>query len=313
MMSLKKLDPVLYFNNNTLEKQIEALKKKSQTEEIEKQIKLIESGIYGEQKVLYELMNSHIGMYILHDLNLKFKNLEAQIDFLVMTKKSVFVIECKNMYGNITIDRNGSFIREIDFMGKKNKTGIYNPLTQCERHIELLKAITFEKYSILKKLLFGNKIDDLFIPIVVLANDKTILNDYYAPNEIKKKVIRADFLIQYIKKVDSGKESKYSEKYMKNYCETILNEYQVETKPIELLDLEKNLKNDLELKEKLRKYRLEKSREESVKPFIVFNDKTLEDLIKKKPKTKEELFPIEGLGEYKIEKYGEDLLKIMNY
>lgn len=316
MLSLKKLEPVLYFNNDTLEKQIEILKaKENQSEEIAKQIKLLEYGINGEKKVLYELLNSHIGMYILHDIHLQCKELTAQIDFLIMTKKSVFVIECKNLYGNITIDRNGNFIRETEFNGKKSKTGIYNPLTQCERHIELLKAMTYEKYGVIQKLLFGNKMDEIFTPIVVLANDKSILNDYYAPKEIKKKVIRADALINFIKKVDSTKESIYSPKYMKSYCDALLSKYQIEPKYIEQVEKKEeiqNKKSDAEIREKLKKYRLEKSREENRKPYIIFTDKTLEDLIEKRPKTKKELVNIDGLGEYKIENYGEDILKIIN-
>lgn len=316
MLSLKKLEPILFFNNDTLEKQIELLKTKENTEEITLQIKLLEYGVTGEKKVLYELLNSHIGMYILHDINLKFNDLEAQIDFLIMTEKSVFVIECKNLYGNITIDNHGNFIRETEINGKKTKTGIYNPLTQCERHIGLLKKITYEKYGTIRKLLFGNKLNELFTPIVVLANDKTILNDYYAPKEIKKKVIRADQLINYIKKIESTKESLYSEKYIKNNCEALLK-YQIESKYIEPTSVveepeKSDIKNDEELREKLKKYRLQKSREENNKPYFIFTDKTLEDLIAKRPTTKDELLKVEGLGKYKIEKYGEDILELIN-
>lgn len=316
MLSLKKLEPVLFFNNDTLEKQIELLKTKENTEEITQQIKLLEYGVAGEKKVLYELLNSHIGMFILHDININFNDLNAQIDFLVMTEKSVFIIECKNLYGNITIDNNGNFIREAEINGKKSKNGIYNPLTQCERHIGLLKKITYEKYGTIRKLLFGNKLDDLFTPIVVLANDKTILNDYYAPKEIKKKVIRADQLVNYIRKIDSTKENLYSEKYIKNYCEALLN-YQIESKYIEPVNLKENQvpnneKSDTELRNNLKNYRLQKSREENNKPYFIFNDKTLEDLIRKRPKTKEELLNVEGLGKYKTEKYGEDILKLIN-
>lgn len=316
LLSLKKWEPILFLDNHTLEKQLEELKNKenSQSEEVQKQIKFFEYGTIGEKRVLYELLNSHIGMYILHDINIKFGDLEAQIDFLIMTEKSVFVIECKNLYGNITIDSKGNFIRETEINGKKTKTGIYNPLTQCERHIGLLKNITYEKYGAFQKLIFGNKLDQLFTPIVVLANDKTILNDYYAPKNIKEKVIRADQLVNYIKEKDNLKKTLYSKKDIQSYCENLLK-YQIESKYMEVSinkDCEENnSKNDFELREELKSYRLKKCKEENNRPYFIFNDRTLTDLIKKKPLTDEELIKIEGFGQYKIEKYGEDILNII--
>lgn len=316
LLSLKKWEPVLFLDNHTLEHQLEELENQenNQSEEIKKQIKFFEYGITGEKKVLYELLNSHIGMYILHDINIKFGDLEAQIDFLIMTEKSVFVIECKNLYGNISIDNKGNFIRETEINGKKTKTGIYNPLTQCERHIGLLKNITYEKYGAFQKLIFGNKLDQLFTPIVVLANDKTILNDYYAPRNIKEKVVRADQLVNYIKKKENLRKILYTKKDIQNYCENLLR-YQIASKymenSIKLNCKEIDNKNDLELREELKSYRLKKCKEEHNKPYFIFNDKTLEDLIEKKPFTDKELIKIEGFGQYKIEKYGKDILNII--
>lgn len=316
LLTLKKWEPVLFLDNHTLEKQLEDLENKenNQSEEIKKQIKYFEYGIAGEKKVLYELLNSHIGMYILHDITIKFRDLEAQIDFLAMTEKSVYIIECKNLFGNITIDNKGNFIRETEINGKKTKTGIYNPLTQCDRHIGLLKSITYEKYDIIRKFFWGNKIDQLFTPVVVLANDKTILNDYYAPSKIKEKVVRADQLINYIKKRENVKKSLYTKKDIQSYCENLLK-YQIESKYTQTFandTCHENInQNNLLLKEKLKSYRLKKCKEENNRPYFIFNDKTLNNLIEKKPLTNKELMKIEGFGQYKIEKYGEDILNII--
>ena len=43
--------------------------------------------------------------------------------------------------------------------------------------------------------------------IVVLANEKTVLNDKNAPKQIREQIIRADQLISYIKKVDSSDDN----------------------------------------------------------------------------------------------------------
>ena len=46
-------------------------------------------------------------------------------------------------------------------------------------------------------------------------------------------------------------------------------------------------------------YRLNKSREENIKPYYIYNDNQLKDLILKMPKNKEELKLVYGFGEKK--------------
>lgn len=62
---------------------------------------------------------------------------------------------------------------------------------------------------------------------------------------------------------------------------------------------------------KLRQYRWNKSVEESVKPYYIFNNETLEALIKLKPESIEELKKIKGFGPVKSDKYGEDIINII--
>lgn len=59
---------------------------------------------------------------------------------------------------------------------------------------------------------------------------------------------------------------------------------------------------------KLRNLRTEIAREEKVPPYIVFSDKTLTHMCLLKPKTKEEMLKVLGVGEFKFEKYGERFL-----
>ena len=60
--------------------------------------------------------------------------------------------------------------------------------------------------------------------------------------------------------------------------------------------------------EKLRGLRTEIAREEKVPPYIVFSDKTLTHMCIVKPRTKEEMLGVSGVGEFKVEKYGERFL-----
>lgn len=61
--------------------------------------------------------------------------------------------------------------------------------------------------------------------------------------------------------------------------------------------------------EKLRALRMEIAKEEKVPPYIVFSDKTLVHMCLVKPKTKEEMLSVSGVGAFKYEKYGERFLK----
>ncbi len=60
--------------------------------------------------------------------------------------------------------------------------------------------------------------------------------------------------------------------------------------------------------ERLRALRTVIAREENVPPYIVFSDKTLVHMCLIKPKTKEDMLTVSGVGEFKYEKYGERFL-----
>lgn len=68
---------------------------------------------------------------------------------------------------------------------------------------------------------------------------------------------------------------------------------------------------DETLFEKLRTLRLKIAKEEKVPPYIVFSDKTLIHMSVQKPKTREEMLLVSGVGAFKYEKYGERFLEII--
>lgn len=367
---------------------------------IEKELKIATLGELGENNIAFELKNSGIPMYILHDIGLETNELSAQIDYIVVTRKVIFIIECKNLIGNIEINSQGNFIRTYSFNGKFIKEGIYSPITQNERHLEVLKRIKKEsKSNFISKMLFDKYFNDNYKSLVVLANPKTVLNSRYAKKEIKDNVIKADQLINYIKEVNSKsdlislsdkemeeiadrllalhKSSKLSflKKYrelielvdnydVKNDVKTVFNNKEIindssinnaksniinedkssvtnnidksnninniyNTKNINInvninntvinnsignkINNNSDIINDNEnLIKKLKEYRLQMSRAENTKPYIIFSDKQMTNLLEKMPKTKSELKEVSGFGEVKVEKYGDVILKILN-
>ncbi|WP_312636503.1 NERD domain-containing protein [Oscillibacter sp.] len=200
---------------------------KTMASQIEQDIKNLKAGIVGEDRIAFELRNSHIPMFVLHDLYLSHGDLSAQIDFLVITRKRYFVIECKNLYGNIEINNAGDFVRTVTRNGRTHKEGMYSPITQNTRHLELIKQLRGQtKGNILTKALFEKYFYDNYRSVVVLANPNTILNAKYAKKEVKQQVIRADQLIEYIKRVQAepGVENS-SEQEMENLATFFLTQH----------------------------------------------------------------------------------------
>ena len=194
---------IMYKEGNTLQKRVEELTKqiKTATKEakifIEKDIKKYEYAIKGENKIINTLMNSNIPMLILHDLNIAYKDYKVQIDFMIITKRNYYVLECKNTYGNILVDGNGNFFRT--YYGKK--VGIYNPIDKLDRNIDIIKAYLYDHSDFLEKLILNKAYDNFYHGIVVLSNENVVVDMKQAPRDIKKKVVRVDKLIDYQKVV----------------------------------------------------------------------------------------------------------------
>ena len=169
-------------------------------EKIDKEIAVTEAGIFGEDSVLFELKNSGMNLVVIRDLYIQTQDgRSAQIDFFVITPYANVIIECKNLFGNIEINNKGDFIRSFEYKGRKYKEGIYSPITQNERHLEVYKECWETNKGFVSKLIAGKYFADYNKTIVVLANSKTVVNDKFAKKEIKQQVIRADQLINYLK------------------------------------------------------------------------------------------------------------------
>ena len=61
----------------------------------------------------------------------------------------------------------------------------------------------------------------------------------------------------------------------------------------------------------IKEWRKRTAEEENVPPYVIFGDRTIEDLILKKPRTVRELLNVFGIGEIKAEKFGAALLRLV--
>ncbi len=346
----RKIGPVFLKEDSSAQVYVEKLnrlKEKAQGDlklEIEKQIAYAQYGMIGESNIAFELKNSNMDMYVLHDIYLEYDDLSAQIDYIIITRKGVYVIECKNLIGNIEVNNRGEFVRTYELLGRRIKEGIYSPITQNSRHMNILKAVGLSsKTNFVSKMLYEKSFNDYYKSLVVLANPKTVLNIKYATKDIKEQIVRADQLISKIKECDSKvKDTEFTQKNMLDIANSILDKNDTSRsdyarKYEELLQkLETNTDNAMDnsstvdgtdntivkgieitgssredIVKRLKAFRLEQSRKENIPPYYIFNDAQMEAILAKNPKSKEELLQVSGFGNVKVEKYGDFIVSIV--
>lgn len=314
---------------------------------IDRDIAFLKQGLDGEQNVSFELKNSFIPMLCLHDIRLEFNDYVAQMDFIVITHKFIYVLETKKLNGDIEITADGDFIRYFkNNIGKViKKEGIYSPISQNTRHVTILKEM-LTKHGLIRTFPIKSA--------VIIANPKTILNKTKCPKAIQNQLYKYDQLTSLLKReLEKLKdEIPYREKQMFEIAEFLIKndkpiafdnmsryslteddfvtnrqdgatpktvEKTVDKKAIEMQESineapkAKSLVNieDTTVYKALKEYRLNTSRAEGIKPYYIYNNDEMEAIIRVNPKTKEELMKCKGFGEAKIQKYGESIISIL--
>jgi superfamily II DNA helicase RecQ len=90
-----------------------------------------------------------------------------------------------------------------------------------------------------------------------------------------------------------------------NYIEEIENK-KITTEDLILSEREK------EIIAYFKQWRLDKSKEINLPAYTILTNKTIYEIAKKNPSTIEELDNISGIGEHKKNKYGEDIIALLN-
>jgi len=303
-------DTIFLKSDSTLEsdiKKLKALKNSSRNSNIDKDIKLLEYGLMGEKQVAYELKCADIGMYVLHDITLKYQDITAQIDYIIVTKAYIYIVECKNLCGNIAVDNKGEFVRSIKVNNKVYKEAIYSPYNQAKRHLSIIKKNWLETHSNLFTSFHSKHFDNLWYkPLVVLSNFNSILDCKKAPKEIKDHIVRVDNLVEYIKNdINNYDRDLYTkQKDMEIIANNFLKSNVVKSNSIVKKYEINNLENEL------RNFRKEKSNKMNIPAYYVFTDKELRGLLLYKPKD------IESLRGYltpiKVNIHGKEIIDIIN-
>ena len=142
----------------------------------------------------------------------------------------------------------------------------------------------------------------------------------FAPKEVKDQIIRSDQLINYIKKnLDNEKSGDMSITDMYEFAHFFNNLHKEKkvnylAKYMDKIDLKPKMLTPIdqtEIYNALKSYRLTKSRELNIKPYFIFNNAEMEDLINKMPKNVSELLNVNGFGPEKVKKYGQEIIEIV--
>lgn len=313
-------DTVFLKEENSLEQQLAKLRSMQddvlEKDKIQKEIKLLEYGIQGENEIVFELKNANIGMYVLHDVTIQCGDVKAQIDFVIVTSAYTYFVECKNLIGNITVDSKGEFVREYTYLGRKIREAIYSPYTQAERHKDLYMKIWAKQKNLLTKLLFEKAVNNNYKSLIVLANSKGILNTKNAPKAIRDCTIRVDNLISYIKRDIASYDKLYlSDKrtmlQLANYFIDDSIETADYTSKYTYL-LEDNANSNDALKKALIEFRTKRSKEKKMPPYYVFNNEELDKLVTSNIKSLADLRGSKILPDVKVNAHGKEIVEILN-
>lgn len=320
----KLKSPVVMKHGNSLDTEIARLQKELEKPEadvkkIEQHIKYMEIGKAGEQALLFELTNSFLPMMILHDVYIEHNGFNAQFDFIVITRQFFLVIEVKKYYGNVTVNEKGEFIRTVK-RGSRTvfEEGMYSPIRQVERQVEVLRSMLID-HEIIEQTQIRYA--------VAFANERTVIDLKKAPLDIQDKVVRSDGIVPFLKSELTKKSPvHFRDKRMQGYAEYIKSQhvdkykaeiFKEEEKPFfteeEVFVVKKDTESlsDEGLEESLKAFRKKLADESGRKAFYIFTNKTLDELIEKKPTTLEALRNISGIGDKKIEEFGADLLQLI--
>lgn len=325
LISAVKFNDTIFFKDNSdLARRYEALQKLNakypDNDDLLSELYIIKKGLDGENEIAYQLKKAHIGMYVLRDVKVKFEDLTAQIDYVVITPVYTYYIECKNLVGNITITEKGDFIRELTINGKKVKKGMYSPLRQVEAQREVLRKIWEKKTSLIGKILNSKNFEYYRKVLVVVANPETILNTSRAPKNMKYKILRADALVKQIeydlnhrKKDEYLYSKKNMEKEAQMYLDLSLKE---EVNYYDFYEQKycQSVKNSLtdNLKERLTELRKSRSMDMKIPAYYIFTNDELDKIVELRPKTIEELSAANILTPIKVKTHGSVIIAEIN-
>ncbi|MDU7110968.1 MAG: RecQ family ATP-dependent DNA helicase [Clostridium perfringens] len=240
------------------------------------------------------------------------------MDYLISstTEISRRTIELKKLEKIIEFCNYDKCLRKyiLDYFGEENSIKYCNNCTNCLKNSDLID-MTLEAQKILSCIYRTKEAFGESVLIDILRGIHGPKIEKYKLYELSTFGIMKEYTSKYIKDIIKELLSiKALERKEGTYSMLKLNRKSIgilkgeEKVLLEVNNNEESMCMDLELFKKLRILRKDISRREGVKPYIVFTDSMIMEIINKNPKSKEDLKNIRGFGEQKITKYGPFIL-----
>ena len=153
---------------------------------------LLKESLNCEKALKNTLENADINMYVSRDIKIGVDNLQAQIDYMVVTPVHAYLIECKSLVGDITVDGN-NFIRKFNNIEET----INSPVDIAIRNTEIVKRYRDAHRSKVFNSLNSYGVDDYYKPLAVAANVNGKLDTTNASKDIKDIIVPLNDLIDY--------------------------------------------------------------------------------------------------------------------
>lgn len=258
-------------------------------------------GLIGEERVAFQLKKCKEDILCLYNIILKVEDIKVQFDYIVISHDIIYILEVKNLLGNVMINEDLSVIRTIYKNNRIEQSGMENPFIQIEYQIKQLELF-------LNSIGYNKKVRGLLI----MANDKTIITNKSSYKDIYKYEQLNNYFIKNVKGIKLQREDFIiGDQILKNHLEynyLLVNVIKDNIKK-QYIPIFKN-KIDEKLYIKLIELRSHLSKKINCPPCNIYTNKSAELLVKNKPTNKKEFISVPGFKEKKYNIFGEEVINI---
>lgn len=199
---------------------------------------------------------------------------------------------------------------------ERNETGLikHSGLLQIDfdasdNYDELFKKVTSDTYTFMAFRSSGG--NGIKVIVKIIASKESHESQFFALQDYYKNHFDIALKTSF-KEISRAMVLSFDPDIYRNINSSIYNEIgkiKEEEPIVDKVHLEKNIALNPTLYKRLQQMRIVFSRKQEIPAFMIFRNKVLSQLVRKKPKTKEELLQIDGFGKHRVNEYGESILK----
>ncbi len=290
---------MIFLKDFNLSRELELYKMNLQN--VDQNIKLKMYGLIGEERVYYSLNQCNCEGIVLYNVRVKEKEHFFQNDFIIISHFKVIIFEVKNWMDNVRINKDYSVDRIIHRKDRDEVCGVINPIYQLNEQIRKMQNYLCElgyKHVVSGYIIMANEktkiIDDAnYNHMIMYTKICEIINKEMTEKTIDEDYKLAELLMKRNKEYDFRNFRKIGEKMLHSVYVP-----------------QKMTYDDYQLYCKMLKIRERLHREYDLPIHYIFTNKEAENMVKIKPKNKEEFIRVPGFKEKRYLLFGEEIIKL---